>query len=60
MNIYIIITSWILFVNMCLNFILLPFWLGKERKPYGLRDWFLQFISAALLVPILGRILGWW
>jgi hypothetical protein len=32
----------------------------QERKPYGIEEILSWIISTAILIPLIGRTLGWW
>jgi hypothetical protein len=60
MNTYIFISAVIIFSLLCTCLILYPVIIGRPRKPFSISDWITQIIQAGLLIPILGRIFGWW
>lgn len=54
--------AWFLIVTEVLTMAFYPCYWGKARSPshYGAQSWAAEVISATLLIPICGRILGWW
>lgn len=54
------ILAWTVIAIVSGNIISEPFMYGKPRNPYGQATWICTLISAALNIPMCGRILGWW
>ncbi len=60
MNTYIFIPAIIIFSLMCISLILIPTLIGRPRKNWSMIDWLNRLFELGLLIPILGRIFGWW
>lgn len=60
MNKYIYVSAWIMFILLCIDVIWLPFKMGQNKGDYDGADWIAKIILLCLIIPILGRILGWW
>lgn len=54
------ILAWFVLVIVSLNVLLEPMMYGKPRCNYGTQTWISSLISASMLIPLVGRILGWW
>jgi len=55
-----IILAWANIVLAAICFLLLPLVWGSPQKAIGPAVFYRTVISAALVVPLCGRILGWW
>jgi hypothetical protein len=54
------ILAWILVLLSILNVIVEPFLFGMARKVYSAKTWWTAWAGLALVLPLCGRILGWW
>ena len=54
------IIAWTNLALIALNLLTQPFMYGKSRGNYDASSWFSSIMSAAMFIPLCGRILGWW
>lgn len=52
--------AWFELIGSGLLLILGPLTFGKSRQPYTYETWLYQLIELAIIVPLCGRVLGWW
>lgn len=54
--------AWYLVVAHGIVAVFYPALWGRPRKPasYGVESWCAFVVEAAVLIPICGRVLGWW
>jgi len=54
------ILAWTLLVFLALNVILGPLNFGQPREPETYKTWLGSWLGVVLMLPLIGRILGWW
>lgn len=54
------ILAWVELILVVIAVLITPFFIGKARKPWEPTDCLVSIIRASMLVPLLGRVLGWW
>lgn len=54
------ILAWIVVYMVSFNVFFEPFMFGQPRLPYGTTSWVASILGASLMVPVCGRVLGWW
>lgn len=54
------ILAYAVLVLIAFNIVSEPFLYGRPRTPYGKHTWIAAIASAAILVPLCGRVIGWW
>lgn len=58
------ILAWVVIVLLVFRFMVQPFFLGKPypARPgtYVASDWLATWILLGFLIPLCGRVLGWW
>lgn len=52
--------AWFLLIGHCLTVLLMPFVFGQPRGVYSPSAWIGSIIGVAIVVPVAGRVLGWW
>lgn len=53
--------AWILIYLNALGVLLIPLLIGKARTGvYSYSDFISRIIGAAIVIPLCGRVLGWW
>ena len=55
--------AWFAVITVAINLLFEPFVFGKPRHAgaeYGPKTWTISIIEAAILIPLCGRIIGWW
>jgi fumarate reductase subunit D len=54
------VCAWTIGILLVLGVIVLPFQIGKHRDPYSAGHYVVHLIRAAIIIPVVGRVLGWW
>ena len=60
METFIHVVAWSELILMGLAVLLAPLLIDRPRKPYSYGDYVRLLLGAGVMVPIFGRVLGWW